>query len=435
MTVYLGLGSNLGDRKGNLESAIQKLVLAGFRLEKVSPIVESPAMLPAQADPSWNRPFLNLAVAGRCDWRPEEGLNIVKKIESELGRKPGPRWSSRPIDIDLLVWNGERMSSDALTLPHPGLVERPFVITCLVHLKPDLHIPGTEKTVFELSQESENIPLWMGILNLTPDSFSDGDSWGDQEQLEAYIDKLFTQNVQIIDLGAESTRPNAEPIVEEEEWRRLLPVLEQIISKNKARHIRPLISLDSRNAAIVDRALEYGIDIVNDVTGLDDPAMLSVVKNADCQIIAMHAMTVPVNPEVLLPDDRPAVAQLKEWIDAKADSWLRRGIDLNRIIVDPGIGFGKTSIQAYELMSNCKAMRRAGMRLLIGHSRKSFMTGITDRPAAQRDLESLGISLALCAQGVDIIRVHHPFMHQRAYRAWSHIRRPENQSSDEKLES
>ena len=427
MTVYLGLGSNLGDRKKNLESAIQKLVRAGFRLDKVSPIVESPAMLPEEADPSWNKPFLNLAVAGRCDWRPEEGLSIVKKIESELGRKPGPRWSSRPIDIDLLVWNRECMSSDALTLPHPGLMDRPFVITSLLHLKPDLQIPGTEKTIFTLSQESENIPLWMGILNLTPDSFSDGDSWGDQDQLDTYIDKLFAQNVQIIDLGAESTRPNAETVSEEEEWRRVEPVLKRLMKKIEDRHIRPLLSLDSRHAEVVDRALEYGIDMINDVTGLSDPAMLSVVKNSDCQIVAMHAMTVPVDPDVLLPDDRSAVLQLKEWIDAKADSWLRQGIDLNRMIVDPGIGFGKTSIQAYELMSNCKAMRRAGMRLLIGHSRKSFMAGITDRPAAQRDLESLGISLALCAQGVDIIRVHHPFMHQRAYRAWSHIRRSENQ--------
>jgi len=132
---------------------------------------------------------------------------------------------------------------------------------------------------------------------------------------------------------------------------------------------------------------------------------------------------VPVNPKVQLPSDRPAIDQLAEWIDAKANDWLDRGIDLNRMIVDPGIGFGKNSVQAYELMSNCKTMRRSGMRLLIGHSRKSFMAGITDRPAGQRDLETLGISLALCEQGVDIIRVHHPFIHQRAYRAWSHIQR------------
>ena len=423
MTVYIGLGSNLGDRKQNLESAIGKLVHAGFRLEKVSPIVESPAMLPEQADPSWNKPFLNLAISGKCDWRPEEGLSIVKKIESELGRHRSPRWSPRPIDIDLLVWNQVCMSSESLTLPHPGVMERPFVITPLLHLKPDLQVPGTDKTVFSLSQDSENIPLWMGILNLTPDSFSDGDSWGDRDQLDAYIEKLITQYVHIIDVGAESTRPNAEAVGEEEEWSRVEPVLKQLNKKIENTHIRPWLSLDSRHAKVVERAIEYGIDMINDVTGLSDPKMLSVARDSDCQIVAMHAMTVPVDPDALLPDDRSAVLQLEEWIDDMANTWLSQGIDLNRIIVDPGIGFGKTSIQAYELLSNCKAMRQAGLRILIGHSRKSFMAGITDRPAAQRDLETLGISLALCAQGVDIIRVHHPFMHQRAYRAWSHIRR------------
>jgi 2-amino-4-hydroxy-6-hydroxymethyldihydropteridine diphosphokinase/dihydropteroate synthase len=421
VTIYLGLGSNLGDRKSNLDTAIDKLVDAGFRLKQVSPLVESPAMLPRDADPAWNKPFLNLAIAGNADWSPLEGLAIAKRIESELGREQGPKWSSRPIDIDLLIWNQERFSTDSLELPHPGIAERAFVVTPLLHIQPDLVIPGTDKSVFELSQTEPIIPLWMGIVNLTPDSFSDGDSWDDQDQLGDYLDKLIANNVQIIDLGAESTRPNAEAIDQEEEWRRLRPVLEQLHDKIADTHIRPLLSLDSRHPAVIDRALDIGIDIINDVTGLDDPDMLSLARDTNCQIIAMHAMTVPVNPKVQLPSDRPATDQLEEWIDAKANTWLDRGIDLNRIIVDPGIVFGKNSIQAYELMSNCKRMRRFGMRLLIGHSRKSFLAGITERPAGQRDLETLGISLALCAQGVDIIRVHHPFIHQRAHRAWSHI--------------
>ena len=421
MTVYLGLGSNLGDRKQNLDTAIQKLVHAGFRLKQVSPVVESPAMLPKEADPTWNRPFLNLVIAGDTDWSPQEGLQIAKRIESELGRKQGPRWSSRPIDIDLLIWDQECFFSDSLILPHPGIAERAFVVTPLLHIQPDLRIPGTGKTVFELSQVVRNIPLWMGIVNLTPDSFSDGDSWGDQDQLDNFLDKLIANNIQIIDLGAESTRPNAEAIEEEEEWRRLRPVLELLHEKFADKHIRPLLSLDSRHPTIIERALEIGIDIINDVTGLDDSRMLSLARGANCHVVAMHAMTVPVDPKVQLPSDRSAIDQLEEWIDTKVNSWLGQGIDLNRMIIDPGIGFGKNSVQAYELMSTCKRMRRFGMRLLIGHSRKSFMSGITDRPAGQRDLETLGISLALCEQGVDIIRVHHPFMHQRAYRAWSHV--------------
>ncbi|MGI9317720.1 MAG: dihydropteroate synthase [bacterium] len=423
MTVYLGLGSNLGDRKHNLDTAIRKLVTAGFKLEKISPLVESPAMLPERADPSWNRPFLNLVIAGNADWTPERGLAIAKEIESELGREQGPRWSSRPIDIDLLVWHQECRSSEELTLPHSGIPERDFVLTPLLHLKPDLRIPGVEKTVFELSRGRRNIPLWMGIVNLTPDSFSDGDSWGDQAALAAYIDKLIDQNIQIIDLGAESTRPNADKVEQDAEWLRLQPVLKLIHEQVAGAQIRPMISLDSRHPRVIEKALELGIDMINDVTGLGDPAMLRLARDSGCQIVAMHAMTVPVDPKVLLPSDRSAVTQLEEWIDAKANHWLDQGINLNRMIVDPGIGFGKNSIQAYELMSHCRALRRSGMRVLIGHSRKSFMAGLTDRPAAQRDLETVGISLALCDQGADIIRVHHPFIHQRAYRAWSHIRK------------
>lgn len=423
MTVYLGLGSNQGDRKQHLVTAIDRLVAAGFRLEKVSPLVESPAMLSEQADPSWNKPFLNLVVAGDADWTPEHGLAVAKGIETELGRQPGPKWSPRKMDIDILVWHQHRHESDTLTIPHPGIAERDFVITPLLHIRPDLRVPGLGKTIFELSQGRRNIPLWMGIVNVTPDSFSDGDSWTDQDQLGTHLDKLIEENIQIIDLGAESTRPNAERVDENMEWRRLQPVLEMIKERISGSRVRPLVSLDSQRPGIIEKGIEAGIDIINDVTGLNDPAMMALARDSNCQVVAMHAMTVPVDPQVLLPSDRPAVSQLKEWMDTKVSSWLDQGIDLNRMIVDPGIGFGKTSIQAYELMSNCKDLRNSGMRLLLGHSRKSFMSALTDRPAGQRDLETLGISLALCEQGVDIIRVHHPFIHQRAYRAWSHIQK------------
>ena len=261
----------------------------------------------------------------------------------------------------------------------------------------------------------------MAILNLTPDSFSDGGSWFDQNDLSRQLDKLIDQNIQIIDIGAESTRPNAEEIDEEEEWRRLCPVLEMLQERLSGLVIKPLVSLDSRHPGVIRKGIDHGINIINDVTGLDDPEMRAVAKDSPCQIVAMHAMSVPVNPKLLLPVHRPAVAQIREWMDWKADQWLSQGIDLNRMIIDPGIGFGKNSVQAFELMSQCAELRQAGMRLLIGHSRKSFMAGFTDRPAGQRDLETLGISLGLCQQGVDMIRVHQPFIHQRAYRAWAHL--------------
>ncbi len=421
MTIYLGLGSNQGDRRQNLENAIAALEKAGFQLQRVSPIVESPAMLPPDAESSWNKPYLNIVIAGCADWSPRTGLQIAKRIEAELGRGSGPRWSPRPIDIDLLVWHDLQLDEDDLVIPHVGLPHRDFVISPLLSIASDLVIPGLNKTVFALSLGRKNIPLWMGILNITPDSFSDGNSWADQDMLATHIDKLIERDVQIIDIGAESTRPRADTVDDQSEWRRLQPVLEMLRERIAGRKVRPLISVDSRHAGVMAKAIEYGADIINDVTGLDDPNMRTLARESGCQVVAMHAMSVPVDPTLLLPSDRPPLVQIEEWIEKKKEQWVSENLDLSNIIIDPGIGFGKTSIQAYELMSQCQALRKSGLRLLVGHSRKSFMTGITDRPAGQRDLETLGLSMGLCQQGVDMIRVHQPFIHQRAYRAWAHL--------------
>lgn len=422
MSVYLGLGANAGDRIGNLERAVAELVSAGFRLQQVSPVVESPAMLPPGADPGWHKPYLNLVVSGDADWRPQDGLGIVKRIERDLGRAPGPRWSPRPIDIDLLIWHERRADDERLTIPHIGLPQRDFVLTPLLHMQPDLPAGEHGESVFELSRRARPIPLWMAVVNLTPDSFSDGGAWQDAGALGDYIDKLIARHVQIIDVGAESTRPGGGALKPAEEWARLEPALARIAERLQGRRIRPWLSLDSYHPAVVDKALKYGIDIINDVTGLQDAGMQAVARASGCQVVAMHSLTVPVKAGECLPDKPNAARQITEWAERNMETWAAAGLDLNRIILDPGIGFGKSAIQAFDILSNCRALRRCGLRLLIGHSRKSFMRGITgDRPAAQRDLETLGMSLALCAQGVDIIRVHSPFIHMRAHLAWAHL--------------
>jgi len=323
MAVYLGLGSNQGDRKQNITDAIDRLISAGFRLHQVSPMVESPAMLPDGAESGWNKPYLNLVIRGDADWSPARGLAIAKDIEAALGRVDGPRWSPRTMDIDLLLWHDQKVNTADLTIPHSGLQQRDFVITPLMHLDPGVQIPGLHQSVFELSQGRRNIPLWMGIVNITPDSFSDGDSWFDREALDTHLDKLIERDVHIIDVGAESTRPNAEQVDADTEWQRLAPVISMINEKLSGRRIRPLISLDSRHPEVVARAIEAGIDIINDVTGLDDPEMAAVAKDSGLQIVAMHAMSVPVDPKMLLPDDRPATGQLRQWIEQKAEQWTR----------------------------------------------------------------------------------------------------------------
>lgn len=429
MAIFLGLGSNEGDRNANLQQALEQLKSNGFEIAAISPIVETPALLPKDAKPSWNKPFLNCVISGQANWQPEQGLSIVKQIEANLGRshiseagtEAGTKtWSPRTIDIDLLIWHDQVVNSGQLTLPHYAITERAFVLTPLLHLQPDLVIPCQNKTVFDLSKTVKSVPLWMGILNITPDSFSDGGVWDDEEALLGQLDAMLEENVQIIDIGAESTAPNARAIDADEEWRRLQPVLNLINQRLAGLSIRPMISTDSRHAATLEKAVHHGADIINDVTGLREPAIREIAKSSGCQVVAMHSMSIPANPKILLPTSDTAVNQLRDWLYKNIDRWLDDGLDLNKIIFDPGIGFGKNALQSFELLQHCDALKEAGLRLLIGHSRKSFMSGFTDRKFGKRDLETLGVSLALCQQGVEIIRVHNPVMHIRAHRGWAH---------------
>jgi len=419
--IYLGLGSNLGDRKSSLETAIEKLITRGFVVYRVSPMIETPAMLMDNARPEWNKPYLNCVVSGQASWTPREGLGIVKEIERQLGREPAERWSPRPVDIDLLVWNDEIVDEEDLRIPHSGICQRSFVLTPLLHLQPDLIIPGQSDSVFHLSQSIKPVPLWMGILNITPDSFSDGGKWNDQSLLAGQIDSFVENNVQIIDLGAESTRPNAVPVSPQEEWRRLESVIKMVQERTAGKVLKSAISVDSRNRQTLEKAIACGIDIINDVTGLSDPDVLALARDSECDVVAMHSVTIPVDPSAKLPTDESAVAQIERWISTKMEAWQAAGMDLNRVIIDPGIGFGTNPTQSQELLGNCRALRAHGLRLLIGHSRKSFMSSFSEHAFADRDPETLGISMSVCHQGVDIIRVHDPVTHVRAYRAWSHI--------------
>ncbi|NKB76392.1 MAG: dihydropteroate synthase [Gammaproteobacteria bacterium] len=421
MAIYLGLGTNEGDRKANLEKAIQALKSAGFSVQAVSPLVESPAMLPDNAESSWNKPYLNCVIRGKTDWQPMEALSIVKTIERELGRKPSKRWAPRPIDIDILIWNELCYETEELTIPHLGVSSRGFVLSPLCAMSPGLIVPGINKTVFELSKSVSVIPLWMGVLNLTPDSFSDGNAWFDEKTLEIHLDEMIENHIQIIDLGAESTRPGAQEVSPKVEWKRLSPVLALLQAKFDGMQVKPLISLDSRNHETIERALSYGVDIVNDVSGLSNPSVVDVVKNSGCRVVAMHSTAVPADPSNVLPTNLSALSQIRDWLYRNVDNWIDSGIALDQVIFDPGVGFGKTVLQTLDLLSNIPELRELGFRLLIGHSRKSFMRGFSKNTQEDRDLSTLGMSLSLCDQGVDIIRVHDPVMHAKAYRAWAHI--------------
>ncbi len=423
MSIFLGLGSNVGDRRANLESALDALERDGVRAVRLSPVIESPALLPDGALPEWNRPFLNLVAKCSTDLDPESVLSLAKRIEAEHGRGDADKWAPRPVDIDILLWGRERISTERLRIPHPQLERRNFVLTPLIALEPSLTIPGLgARTVLEWSLELDDpVPLWMGVFNITPDSFSDGGELVDWTAIESRAEQAVAAGAQILDLGAESTRPGARPLSAELEWSRLAPVLERLVDKYEGQRLRPQVSIDTYHVDVARRALTNGADVINDVSGLTSPEMIELAATNGVDFVAMHSVSLPADPKQTLPADCDPCEALERWLDERMAVWTRAGVDLDRIIFDPGVGFGKDPLQSLKLLRGAGRFRRSGLRCLVGHSRKSFMKSFAPLDKQARDLATAGASLNLIAQGVDILRVHNVPLHTAAWLAWAHL--------------
>ena len=425
MQVYLGLGSNLGDRRDHLSRAIDALEAQELTIARVSPVVESPALLPDSAPSDWNLPFLNLAVecVARCS--PGQLRIRIDEIQRAFGRHEGSHWAPRPIDIDILLWGRESIETERLTIPHRDLTRRAFVLAPLVALEPRLTAPGRDdRTMLDYSIALGcHIPLWMGIVNVTPDSFSDGGRFLDWSRIEHHVAAMMDAGAHILDIGGESTRPGAVPVDPAEEWSRVGPVLERLVERTAGRRLRPLLSLDTRHAEVAEKGLKLGVDIINDVGGLTAPDMVALARDSGRDWIAMHHVTVPADPRATLPTDRDPFDAVEQWLTMQMEAWEAQGLDLGRIIFDPGIGFGKNRLQSLRLLRRAGEFRRRGLRVLVGHSRKSFMQSFSGAGEGETgsDLVTLGASLNLCAQGVDVIRVHNVPFHTTAYRGWSHV--------------
>ena len=423
MLIYLGLGTNLGDRAGNLSRALELLGTKRLTIRRISPVVESPALLPDNAPDEWNLPFLNLVAECETETQPDTLYSWIEEIQTALGRNDAARYSPRPIDIDILLWGREQIHTDQLTIPHPRMQKRSFVLAPLVALEPRLTIPGLPgKTLLDWSRElPQHIPLWMGVLNVTPDSFSDGGQRETWPAIEPHVDAMIDAGVHLIDVGGESTRPGAQPVAAATEWLRIEAILEELVTRRNASALAPRISVDTYHADTARKALALGVDIINDVSGLTSPEMLELARTSGADWIAAHSVSVPVDPRRHLPVDGDAYRAVEQWLIQRLESWENAGLDLNRIIFDPGIGFGKNALQSLQILRRAGEFRRHGLRVLIGHSRKSFLKNLTGSELVDKDLATLGASFKLCEQGVDVLRVHDVPLHTSAYRGWSHL--------------
>ena len=250
-------------------------------------------------------------------------------------------------------------------------------------------------------------PLVMGIVNVTPDSFSDGGRHAEVGAAVAHGLALVAAGADLLDVGGESTRPFSEPVPADEELRRVTEVVRRLVAETGVP-----VSIDTSKAVVAARAVELGAEIINDVTGLEgDPAMLAVARDTRVGVCAMHMQGTPRTMQ-LDPRYDDVVSEIHAYLARRRDALLSAGIAQERICLDPGIGFGKTHAHNLTLMSRAGALLDLGVPILVGHSRKGFLGRIVEqalgRPAteAERDAATAGAACGLAAAGVQVVRVH-----------------------------
>jgi len=268
--------------------------------------------------------------------------------------------------------------------------------------------------------------LVMGVVNVTPDSFSDGGRFLEPPAAIAHARRLIAEGAEVIDLGAESTRPGAAPVPAEEQLRRLLPVLEALAEEKGV-----CLSVDTANAAVAARGLEAGASVVNDVTALGDPAMAPTVAAARAGVVLMHMRGTPRTMQAD-PHYADAAREVSEWLAARLESARRQGLEPERIALDPGIGFGKSPRHNFELLARLDELARHGRPLLVGLSRKSFLGrqppawGVgeprPDLPPDQRLEGGLAAAAIAVFLGARIVRTHDVAATLRAVRIADRLR-------------
>jgi len=440
---YVALGSNLGDRLRLLSRALRDLAaLPGVRLTRTSSLYEtSPQYVTDQPR------FLN-AVAevelstGRLEALPEL-LSDLKGIEAALGRRSGARWGPRPVDLDIIAVGQRHLSEPnapfPLEVPHLRMHERDFVLVPMAELSPQWRHPVRHATVAELlnaldvaAKDSEQPPrpvqvipaagglhgrqdgaVWvrgertlvMGILNVTPDSFSDGGDYLLAEAASAAAQAMLEAGADIIDVGGESTRPGAPEVPIDEEIGRVVPIIRAI----RERRPNATISVDTRKAAVAREAVAAGADWINDVSGGSfDPAMLPIAAELMAPVVLMHMKGTPETMNSLAVYDA-LIEELGDSLAACRDTAEASGVPKWNVALDPGIGFAKTMEHNLAVLRHCGDLvtRLQPSPLLIGASRKRFLGAILgEEDPKRRVFGNAACTAAAVAGGADFVRVH-----------------------------
>ena len=252
----------------------------------------------------------------------------------------------------------------------------------------------------------------VGILNLTPDSFSDGGKYFDEKNALSHLAEMLSSGVDIVDIGAESTRPNAQILNAQEEIIRLENILPKLIlaikNFNKIHHKNIQASIDSYHLETIIFAHKIGVEIINDISGLIDEKIINYIAQNNLTAIVMHNLAIHSNPELIVNRDLNVVEEIINWAQQKINFLTSQKIQKSQLIFDPGIGFSKNSAQSIRILKNINAFRVLNLPIYVGHSKKSFLDSINiaSQPNLDRTAKTLILSQYLAQKKVDYLRVH-----------------------------
>jgi len=469
--VYLALGSNLGKRFNNFQTCTKLIEEKGVgRVLKTSQIYESPCMNEYNKIVEEENKFINAVIKIETSFTPLDLLKACKEIEIYYKRKPKIKYyEEREIDIDIITYNNEIIditdyeSNLYLKIPHPKVFDRLFVLKPMLdidinvkiydvvskEIKPVKNIlkdllnkmgdstlhnfnpdnvncydklsymykvffmnssDGDSEKYFDVSKKT----LLMATINCTPDSFSIAWLKGENKPYEKIIEYLlqFKDEIGIIDIGGESTRPGSHSVEENEELKRILPLIEKIKSNEALKKIP--ISIDTRKSFIAKKCVQLGVDIINDVsTAQFDPEIANIVCDYNLKYICMHSRA---NPDIMQNEKFLKYGNITEDICAELKSRItdinnKRGnnskiLDWN-VIIDPGLGFSKTSENNFEVLKNLEKIKQKFPNLiLIGHSKKKFIRDFLKVDKDNTLPGDIAISCLAISKGANIIRIH-----------------------------
>jgi dihydropteroate synthase len=254
----------------------------------------------------------------------------------------------------------------------------------------------------------------VAILNVTPDSFSDGGKFNSLDAALNHLQKMIDEGADVIDIGAESTRPNAVKISAAEEWKRLEKILPEIISVVKKSPRKIKTSIDSYHFETLVKAWELGVDVINDVTGLKDERVVDFIAAKNIETILMHCEEVPAVPNSVVNRNINLIPEILKWAKEKIAYLERKNVQKSQLIFDVGIGFNKDALQSIRVLKNINSFRELGLPLYVGHSKKSFLEEV--KISGDRAEKTLEVSKYLMAKNVDFIRIHDVLEHVKLFK-------------------